>query len=79
MRTNKENNINDINLSRNKIGDKGLQGLSAGISSLQHSMNRLVLRECQCMDKGLSSLFEALNSNPTISQTLYELDISGNK
>ncbi len=79
LRLNVHNVLVDLNLSRNRIGDKGMLGLSAGLAHLTHSVNRLVLRDTQIGGRGIQALFEGLEQNPRVSQTLIELDISGNK
>ncbi|XP_016420240.1 protein NLRC5-like [Sinocyclocheilus rhinocerous] len=68
--------LRELDLSGNKIENKGVKHLCDLLIDFRCKMERLRLRGCDMTDEGCSALTSALKSNPS---HLRELDLSENK
>ncbi|XP_048052028.1 NACHT, LRR and PYD domains-containing protein 12-like isoform X2 [Megalobrama amblycephala] len=73
MRSN--SHLRELNLSENKIRDKGLMLLSDGLKDPHCKLEKLKLSRCNITAEGCAALASALRSN----SHLRELDLTGNK
>ncbi|KAF3688115.1 NLR family CARD domain-containing protein 3 CARD15-like protein Caterpiller protein 16.2 [Channa argus] len=72
----KASGLEELDLSKNKLQDYGMELLSAGLKSPNCQLQKLSLRDCNINKEGCWSLASALVSNPS---HLRELDLSQNK
>ncbi|XP_058616116.1 uncharacterized protein LOC131530060 isoform X2 [Onychostoma macrolepis] len=68
--------LRELNLSGNKIENKGVKHVSETLKDVRCKLEILRLRHCYITDAGCSALTSALKSNPS---HLRELDLSGNE
>uniref|UniRef100_A0A8C2ES99 Uncharacterized protein n=1 Tax=Cyprinus carpio TaxID=7962 RepID=A0A8C2ES99_CYPCA len=68
--------LRELDLSGNKIENKGVKHVSETLKDERCKLERLRLRSCYMTDEGCSALTSALKSNPS---HLRELDLSLNK
>ncbi|CAM4673095.1 unnamed protein product [Leuciscus chuanchicus] len=68
--------LRELNLYRNKLGDRGVKLLSYGLKDPHCKLEILWLWDCGVTDEGCADLASALRSNPS---HLRELDLSLNK
>ncbi|KAL6070421.1 hypothetical protein QOT17_006951 [Balamuthia mandrillaris] len=78
IKTNTMNKLLELDFSANKMGDKGVAGLAAGLTSLQHGLTKLYLADNAIGSKGIAALCQALRDNAFLSSALEELDLSKN-
>ncbi|XP_058273313.1 NLR family CARD domain-containing protein 3-like isoform X1 [Hemibagrus wyckioides] len=67
--------VKTLNLTRNNLGDSGVQSLSVGLENHHYKVETLRLHKCGVSDEGCAALTSALKSNPS---HLRELDLSEN-
>ncbi|XP_039506918.1 NACHT, LRR and PYD domains-containing protein 12-like isoform X4 [Pimephales promelas] len=70
-----DSDLRELDLSGNKIGDKGVKLLSDGLKDPHCKLEKLTLRCSGVTDEGCAALASALRSN----SHLRELDLTGNK
>uniref|UniRef100_A0A8C2G9H1 Uncharacterized protein n=1 Tax=Cyprinus carpio TaxID=7962 RepID=A0A8C2G9H1_CYPCA len=68
--------LRELNLSGCKLGDTGVNQISALLQDKHCTLNTLKLSFCHMTDEGCSAVTSALKSNPS---HLRELNLSGNK
>uniref|UniRef100_A0A8C1UQ82 Uncharacterized protein n=1 Tax=Cyprinus carpio TaxID=7962 RepID=A0A8C1UQ82_CYPCA len=68
--------LRELNLSEHKLGDTGVNQISALLQDKHCTLNTLMLSDCGLIDEGCSAVTSALKSNPS---HLRELDLSWNK
>ncbi|KAK2906721.1 hypothetical protein Q8A67_005706 [Cirrhinus molitorella] len=68
--------LRELNLSDNRIKNKGVKHLSEMLTDVRCKLERLSLRGCEMTGDSCSAVTSALNSSPS---HLRELDLSGNK
>nr|XP_049616912.1 NACHT, LRR and PYD domains-containing protein 12 isoform X4 [Syngnathus scovelli] len=66
--------LRQLDLSRNNLGDDGLEALAAGLAKSQCTLQVLALRRCNLSEKSC----EVLASVLSLSRTLRQLDLSRN-
>uniref|UniRef100_A0AAV2K208 CARMIL C-terminal domain-containing protein n=1 Tax=Knipowitschia caucasica TaxID=637954 RepID=A0AAV2K208_KNICA len=70
--------LHSLTLSSNSLEDKGVSALSSQLAKLPLGLRRLNLSRTGLSAKGVNSVCQALGSNPVISSSLKQLDLSGN-
>ncbi|XP_073515571.1 capping protein, Arp2/3 and myosin-I linker protein 3-like [Phyllobates terribilis] len=70
--------LHTINLSGNQIEDRGLVAISQHFKQRQQVLQHLSLARISISAKGISSLFQSLTLNGSLSNSLIYLDLSGN-
>ncbi|XP_069594999.1 F-actin-uncapping protein LRRC16A-like [Ranitomeya imitator] len=70
--------LHTINLSGNQIEDRGLAAISQHFKQRQQVLRHLSLSRISISVKGISSLFQSLTFNGSLSNSLIHLDLSGN-
>ncbi|KAL0160904.1 hypothetical protein M9458_044629, partial [Cirrhinus mrigala] len=68
--------LRELNLSENKLQNRGAKILCDLLKNSQCKLERLRLRCCEMTDEGCSAVTSALQLNPS---HLRELDLSGNQ
>ncbi|XP_073699586.1 uncharacterized protein [Garra rufa] len=68
--------LRELSLSKHKLGDAGVNQISALLEDKHCQLNTLMLSHCKMTDEGCSAVTSALKSNPS---HLRELDLSGNQ
>ncbi|XP_067271115.1 uncharacterized protein [Pseudorasbora parva] len=68
--------LRELNLSKHKLGDTGVNQISALLKDKHCKLNTLQLNNNSITAEGCAALTSAFNSNPS---NLIELDLSGNK
>uniref|UniRef100_A0A8C1MN35 Uncharacterized protein n=1 Tax=Cyprinus carpio TaxID=7962 RepID=A0A8C1MN35_CYPCA len=68
--------LRELDLSGNKIENKGVKHVSETLKDVRCKLERLRLRYCDMTDEGCSAVTSALKSNPS---HLRELNLSGNE
>ncbi|XP_071380516.1 NLR family CARD domain-containing protein 3-like [Centroberyx affinis] len=68
--------LEELDLSRNKLDNSGVQLLSSGLENSHCKLQRLSLKDCSITEEGCRFLAAALASNPS---HLRELDLSNNR
>uniref|UniRef100_A0A8C1LUI4 Uncharacterized protein n=1 Tax=Cyprinus carpio TaxID=7962 RepID=A0A8C1LUI4_CYPCA len=68
--------LRELNLSEHKLGDTGVNQISALLQDKHCTLNTLILSNCYLTDEDCSAVTSALKSNPS---HLRELDLSRNK
>ncbi|KAM8890903.1 capping protein, Arp2/3 and myosin-I linker protein 2 [Spinachia spinachia] len=78
LREHDSSTLRSINLSGNRIEDKGVIALSRELENLAEGLKHLSLSRVSMTAKGLGSLSQVLNSTQLFSASLTHLDLSGN-
>jgi Ran GTPase-activating protein (RanGAP) involved in mRNA processing and transport len=79
LEENKSHSIQVLDLSNNRIHDKGLLQLCHAIKSFNHALIHLNLSNCALTSKGISYLMTALEFNWGVSLSIEYLNLSNNK
>ncbi|XP_059358925.1 NACHT, LRR and PYD domains-containing protein 12-like [Carassius carassius] len=67
--------LRELDLSGRKLGDTGVNQISALLQDKHCTLNTLILSDCSISEEGYKALSSALRSNPS---HLIELDLTGN-
>lgn len=79
FKRNPGNKVCELDLSDNKMGEKGIAGLSSGLMTIQHGLTCFNIGRNGITPKGITSLITSLRANSQVSGTIIELDLSQNK
>ena len=79
FKKNPGNKVCELDLSDNKMGERGIAGLSSGLMTIQHGLTIFNVGKNGITPKGIASLISSLRANSQVSGTIVELDLSQNK
>eukprot|EP01087_Luapelamoeba_hula_P000291 TRINITY_DN10200_c0_g1_i1.p1 TRINITY_DN10200_c0_g1~~TRINITY_DN10200_c0_g1_i1.p1 ORF type:complete len:936 (+),score=135.81 TRINITY_DN10200_c0_g1_i1:260-3067(+) len=79
FKRNPGNRVCELDFANNKMGDRGIAGLSSGLMTIQHGLLSFNIANNMITAKGIAALVVSLRANEAVSGTMEELNVAANK